>query len=98
MRWMEVNIDEPTLRKIAETSGGEYFRATDTDSLESIYREIDQLEKTKVETEHFVDYRELAVQSATVVGRRFPPILSVALSLLLAGFLLSRTVLRQFAG
>ena len=98
VRWMEVNIDEPTLRKIAETSGGRYFRATDTDSLESIYREIDQLEKTKVETEHFVDYRELAVQSANVLGTPFPPILSAALSLLLASFVLSRTVLRQFAG
>tara|TARA_R110002049_G_scaffold47902_1_gene138328 strand:+ start:7392 stop:8516 length:1125 start_codon:yes stop_codon:yes gene_type:complete len=97
MQWMEVNIDEPTLKKIAETSGGRYFRATDTNSLESIYREIDQLEKTKVETDTYVDYRELAVQAVTLAGIRMPPIVLVALCLLLASFVLSRTALRQLA-
>lgn len=38
-------VDEPTLRKIAENTGGKYFRATDTRSLETIYEEIDRLER-----------------------------------------------------
>ena len=50
---------------------GKYFRATDTDSLEKIYSEIDQLEKTKVEAHHFVDYRELAIQPYVSQGYLF---------------------------
>ena len=42
---MQVNIDEDTLRKVADSTGGKYFRATDTESLKSIYAEIDELEK-----------------------------------------------------
>ncbi len=49
IEWAEVNIDEDTLRRIADTTGGKYFRATNTESLTEIYREIDQLEKTKIE-------------------------------------------------
>ncbi len=79
-----VNIDEKTLRTIAETTGGQYFRATDTTSLESIYEEIDQLEKTKVETQQFVDYKELAIQSFRLSGYPVPPLLLVALCLLAA--------------
>jgi Ca-activated chloride channel family protein len=42
----KVDIDEDTLRKIADTTGGKYFRATDTDSLRGIYASIDKMEKT----------------------------------------------------
>jgi Ca-activated chloride channel family protein len=42
----KVDIDEDTLRKIADTTGGKYFRATDTDSLRQIYASIDKMEKT----------------------------------------------------
>lgn len=45
---MPVEIDEVTLRKIAEITGGKYFRATDERSLRSIYNEIDQLEKKEI--------------------------------------------------
>ncbi len=45
---MKVEIDEPLLKKIAETTDGKYFRATDNDKLRKIYQEIDQLEKTKL--------------------------------------------------
>lgn len=45
---MEVEIDEMTLMKIADITGGKFFRATDEQSLKSIYREIDQLEKRKM--------------------------------------------------
>lgn len=94
-----VSIDEETLTQVAETTGGKYFRATDTDSLINIYREIDLLEKTKVEANHFSDYRELAVQSyrlRSFLGFRVPPVLMIAFVLLLAKLTLERTWLREF--
>ncbi len=54
-----VAIDEETLKKIAAISGGEYFRATDTNSLRDIFGEIDQLEKSKIEIEKIAQYRDL---------------------------------------
>lgn len=45
--WVEVNIDEPTLKGIAEKTGGRYFRATSGEKLQEIYTEIDTLEKTR---------------------------------------------------
>lgn len=101
LRWMEVNIDEETLQRVAETTGGKYFRATDTDSLKQIYAAIDALEKTKVETHHFVDYRELAVQPTKLPAGALPPLdalpplLGLALVLLLVRWLLEHTWLRE---
>lgn len=46
---VEVYIDEPTLKKVAEISNGKYYRAIDEKSLEEIYNEIDRLEKSKLE-------------------------------------------------
>jgi Ca-activated chloride channel family protein len=45
--WIEVEIDEDILRNIAKMTGGRYFRATNEEKLAGIYREIDQLEKTR---------------------------------------------------
>lgn len=45
---MEVQIDEALLERIAEQTGGIYYRATDTESLNAIYKEIDQLEKSLI--------------------------------------------------
>ncbi len=56
---IRVNIDEDTLRKIAEMTGGVYFRATGSKSLEEIYREIDKLEKTEIEVSLYREYKEL---------------------------------------
>lgn len=50
---MPVRIDEEILQKIANMTGGKYFRATDNEKLESIYLEIDQLEKTKIEVKKY---------------------------------------------
>lgn len=50
---MEVDIDEETLKKIASRTNGKYFRATDEKSLQNIYKEIEKLEKRKMEDEHF---------------------------------------------
>lgn len=55
----KVEIDEEILRRIAEETGGRYFRATDNTKLAEIYAEIDRLEKTEVEVENFVKYSEV---------------------------------------
>ena len=55
---VEVKIDEPLLRNIAESTGGKYFRATDNKSLEAIYAEIDQLEKTIMEVRHYTQHTD----------------------------------------
>jgi Ca-activated chloride channel family protein len=55
---MDVEIDEESLKEIAKTTGGRYFRATDTDSLARIYEVINQLEKTKRTVKKYEDYEE----------------------------------------
>ena len=50
---MPVVIDEVTLKKIANTTGGAYFRATDKSTLNDIFNEIDKLEKTKMDVKQF---------------------------------------------
>lgn len=95
IQMMPVNIDEETLQKVASLTGGKYFRATDTDSLEKIYAEIDAMEKTKVEAQHFVDYQELAIQPYRASGITLPPMLLIALMLLAARVALEQTWLRE---
>lgn len=56
---MPVQIDEPLMRKIATETGGKYYRATNNASLASIYKDIDKLEKTKVEISSYKHYAEL---------------------------------------
>ncbi|MEZ6081432.1 MAG: VWA domain-containing protein [Pirellulaceae bacterium] len=97
VQMMPVNIDEATLEKVASITGGKYFRATDTDSLKAIYGEIDKLEKTSVEAQYFVDYRELAVQSTTAGWYSIPPLLLIAFVLLAARLVLQQTWLRELA-
>lgn len=48
---IQEDLDEGTLRAVANASGGKYFRARDTRSLKDTYREIDRLEKTDLKTE-----------------------------------------------
>lgn len=57
-RQVEVRIDEDLLKQIADLSGGQYFRATSTEALRSIYDRIDKMERTKVEIEHVRHWRE----------------------------------------
>lgn len=54
----EVKIDEPVLREIAQTTGGKYFRATSNQSLEEVYNEINQLEKTELKSTKLYNYQE----------------------------------------
>lgn len=80
----KVEIDEEMLRRIAEQTGGRYFRATDNTKLAEIYAEINRLEKTKVEIENFVKYSEV-----------YHPWLLLALALLLLEILSRYIFLRQ---
>lgn len=53
-----VTIDENTLREVAQTTGGRYFRATSNSSLEEVYDEINQLEKTDIKVSKLYNYDE----------------------------------------
>lgn len=55
---MKVDVDEELLQRIAQMTGGRYYRATDRKSLESIYREIDRLEKTDIKVKEYTRYSE----------------------------------------
>ena len=55
---VKIEIDDESLTKIARETGGKYFRATDTAKLRDIYSEIDKMEKTKIETSQYIEYRE----------------------------------------
>ena len=70
-----VEIDEETLKEIAKTTGGAYFRATDNNSLEAIYQEIDKLEKSKISETEYQNKDELffwwAFAAACLLGLEF---------------------------
>lgn len=53
-----VEIDEATLKQVAATTGGQYFRATDNTSLKEIYSEIDKMEKTKISVQQYSKKQE----------------------------------------
>jgi len=55
----QVSMDEATLRRIADTTGGKYYRATDQVSFKKIFEEIDSLEKTTVESRGHRRFDEL---------------------------------------
>jgi Ca-activated chloride channel homolog len=56
---VRVDIDEDMLISIAERTGGRYFRATSTEELHEIYREIDELERTEIEEIIYTDQQDL---------------------------------------
>lgn len=59
-----VEIDEALMQRMAATTGGQYFRATDLESLQQIYREIDQMEKTPLEARQYLRFEERFVNWA----------------------------------
>lgn len=85
MQQQKVTIDEKLLKEIAGETGGKYFRAKDNAGLANIYKEIDGLEKSKVEISTLTRYTE-----------KFLPFALAALGLLLLEFLLRFTVLKKF--
>ena len=85
MQKEKVSIDEKLLTQIALETGGKYFRATDNESLNSIYKEIDRLEKSKYEVTTFTHYTE-----------KFLPFLIAAVLFLLLEWILRFTLFRKF--
>ncbi len=84
LRQINVSIDETTLRRIAEKTGGQYFRAQDLAGLRRIYQQIDKLERTQIEEERFTEYDQF-------YGR----FMIAAMLLVVAAFGLRGTVLRR---
>lgn len=80
-RNIPIEIDEESLRKIAETTGGKYYLATDTEKLRSIYDEINRLERSNIEHFGYREYSEL-----------FYYFLIPGMMLLIIGIFLSNTV------
>ncbi|MGE5692716.1 MAG: vWA domain-containing protein, partial [Candidatus Zixiibacteriota bacterium] len=85
-RYMQVqsDIDEPTLQKMAQLTGGRFFRAKDPQALSQIFKEIDALEKTKIKVKEFWEFDE-----------KFRIWALLALSVLVFELLLSGTVFRR---
>ncbi|MEW6359534.1 MAG: VWA domain-containing protein [Planctomycetota bacterium] len=77
-------VDEETLQALAHETGGVYRRAADAESLREIYKEIDAMERSEIESVRFLDYREL-----------FPPLALMALMLLVVETTLTNTVFRK---
>ena len=82
--YVDVEIDEVTMGKISQMTGGKYFSATDKESLSNIYREIDKMEKTIISEKSFTNKAE-----------HFLPFAIAALVILLAEFLLKRIVFKS---
>ena len=81
---LDVEIDEESLREIAEKTGGEYFRATDKESLKRIYDEINSMEKSKVEILEF-----------TLVHEEYLKFVLWALALLITEFFVKYILLKR---
>lgn len=81
----KVSIDEKLLTEIATETGGKYFRARDNESLAGIYRNIDVLEKSKVEIINTIRYQD-----------KFFPFVLAAIAFLLLEVMLNYTVFRKF--
>ena len=58
MQMINVEIDEPVLKQIAQMTDGKYFRATNNEKLREIYKEIDKLEKTKISVKEYRKHKE----------------------------------------
>jgi len=80
----EVDVDEKTLKTVADQTGGKFYRATDTDSLKKIYEQINRLETSAQTVQKFEHYDEL-----------YPWALIPALAILGLGFVLQQTRYRR---
>lgn len=77
-------VNEDLLSRMAKDTGGKYYRASKEDSLVGIFKDIDSLEKTKIDINKFTNYTE-----------KFPPYLVMAIICYLAGLILGRSWLRR---
>lgn len=85
MQREKVSIDEKLLTQIANETGGKYFRATNNESLGSIYKDIDRLEKSKFEVKTFTHYTE-----------KFFPFVLAAILFIVLEWILRFTFFRKF--
>ena len=83
-RNIKVEVNEPMLKEIATVANGKFYRATDAESLDRIYTEIDQLEKSTVELSQYKQYREL-----------FPWFVAAGFACVALGAVLGETVWRR---
>lgn len=81
---LPVRIDEPLMREIAQSTGGRYFRATDTEALSRVFGQIDQLEKTPIQVMRYARFDE-ATRPLALLG-----LLALGLELLLGATLVVR--------
>lgn len=81
---METKIDEAALKEIASTTGGEFFRATDSHTLRKVFEEIDALEKTKINVDNYTQTEE-----------NFMPWLVIALCAFCLDFIVRYVLLRR---
>jgi len=79
-----VDVDEDTLQKIADRTGGKYYRADNAEKFKQIYAEIDKAEKTEAVINKYTEFKEL-----------FPWLVSAGTALLLAELLLGQTIFRR---
>ncbi len=80
---VEIPVDEDLLKEISEMTAGQYFYAEDENTLMNIYREIDQLERSKIDVTEFTRRTD-----------EYLPLLLIAMGLLLLEFILRRTWLK----
>ncbi len=83
--WVRSDVDEPTLRSVAEITRGRYFRATTAELLDRVYHDIDALEPSRVEMRSYTRWAE--------IGPRF---LAAGLVLIALDLLLGATWLRRY--
>jgi Ca-activated chloride channel family protein len=81
---VDVEIDEETMRAIAERADGKYFRATDAAGLRRVYQEIDRLERTEITEVKFLEYDQYYGRFVVAA------MIAVAIAFLLRGSLLRR--------
>lgn len=81
---VDIPIDENLLKSIAQTANGQYFRATNKNKLEEIYKEINELEKTKIDVTEFKRKKE-----------EFLPYLLISFLLLIIDFIVKSTYLKM---
>jgi Ca-activated chloride channel homolog len=81
---MPVDVDETTLKEIAQTTGGNYYRADTAEHFQQIYAEIDKLEKTEATISKYTEFKEL-----------FPWLVAGGLALLMIEIVLGQTAFRR---
>jgi len=82
--YIKEDLDEATLSAIAETTEGLYFRATTSEALKEIYKQIDKMEKTEIKGIEYTEYTD-----------HYLPLLLLALLAFMAEILLNNSLLRK---